>query len=53
MNLESLLTKVLPTMLQSWVALAIFIVFLISGRRFGGLVYKLIEPIIVLSLIHI
>ena len=39
MNLESLLTKVLPTMLQSWVALAIFIVFLISGRRFGGLVY--------------
>ena len=47
MNLESLLTKVLPTMLQSWVALAIFIVFLISGRRFGGLVYKLIEPIIV------
>ena len=47
MNLESLLTKVLPTMLQSWVVLALFIVFVISSRRFGGLIYKVIEPIIV------
>ena len=49
MNLESLLTKVLPTMLQSWVMLAFFIVFVISAKRFGGVLYRLIEPIIVPS----
>ncbi len=49
MNLESLLTKVLPTMLQSWVMLAFFIVFVISSKRFGGLLYRIIEPIIVPS----
>ena len=31
MNIESLVTKVLPTMLQSWIFLAFFIVFLIGS----------------------
>ena len=46
MNIESLVTKVLPTMLQSWIFLAFFIVFLIGSRRFFRLLYSLIRPII-------
>ena len=46
MNIESLVTKVLPTMLQSWIFLAFFIIFLIGSRRFFRLLYSLIRPII-------
>lgn len=46
MNIESLVTKVLPTMLQSWIFLAFFIVFLIGSRRGFMLLYSLIKPII-------
>ena len=45
MNIDSLITKVLPTMLQAWISLAIFIVFVLSMNRFGSFLY--------LSLIHI
>ena len=43
---NSLFTKVLPTMLQAWVALAIFIVVSLSMKRFGSFLYSLIRPII-------
>ena len=46
MNIESLVTKVLPTMLQSWIFLALFIVFMIASRRGFILLYSLIKPII-------
>ena len=46
MNIDSLVSKVLPTMLQAWVGLAIFIIFAISAKRFGDLLYNLIRPII-------
>ena len=46
MNIDSLLSKVLPTMLLAWIALAFFIIFAISMKRFGGLLYNLIKPII-------
>ena len=46
MNIESLVTKVLPTMLQSWIFLAFVIVFIITSRRGFGLLYSLIRPII-------
>lgn len=46
MNIDSLLSKVLPTMLQAWIALAFFIIFAISMNRFGSLLYNLIKPII-------
>ena len=46
MNIESLVTKVLPTMLWAWIFLAFFIVFMIGSRRSFGLFYSLIRPII-------
>ena len=46
MNIDSLITKVLPTMLQAWISLAIFIVFVLSMNRFGSFLYSLIRPII-------
>tara|TARA_B100000131_G_scaffold315436_1_gene353835 strand:+ start:8558 stop:11959 length:3402 start_codon:yes stop_codon:yes gene_type:complete len=46
MNIDSLVTKVLPTMLLAWVILAIVIVSSLATRRFFGLLYKLIKPII-------
>ena len=44
---SSLISEIIPTMIQSWVMLAVLIVFVLSMRRFGGLLYKAIEPIIV------
>ena len=44
---SSLFSEIIPTMIQSWVMLAVLIVLVISMRRFGGLLYKAIEPIIV------
>ena len=44
---SSLVSEIIPTMIQAWVMLAILIVLAISMKRFGGLLYKAIEPIIV------
>ena len=44
---SALISEIIPTMIQSWVMLAVLIVFVLSMRRFGGLLYKAIEPIIV------
>ena len=44
---SSLISEIIPTMIQAWVMLAVSIVFVLSMRRFGGLLYKAIEPIIV------
>lgn len=44
---NSLFSEIIPTMTQSWITLSLFIVFGISGRRVGGRLYRIIEPIIV------
>ena len=44
---SSLISEIIPTMIQSWVMLAVVIVLAISMKRFGGLLYKAVEPIIV------
>ena len=44
---SSLISEIVPTMILSWVMLAILIVLVISTKRFGGLLYRAIEPIIV------
>ena len=44
---NSLFSEIIPTMIQSWVALAIFIVLGGSFRIFGGRLYRILEPIIV------
>ena len=44
---NSLFSEIIPTMIQSWVALAIFIVLGGSFRIFGSRLYRIFEPIIV------
>ena len=44
---NSLFSEIIPTMIQAWVALAIFIVLGGSFRIFGGRLYRIFEPIIV------
>ncbi len=43
---SSLFSQIIPTMIQSWWALAFFILFAISMNRFGRFLYKLVKPII-------
>ena len=46
MNIDSLVTKVLPTMLQAWILLAFLIIFGLAFRRMLASAYSLIRPII-------
>ena len=46
MNIDSLITKVLPIMLQAWIALAFTIVLSLAVKSLLALIYSLIRPII-------
>ena len=46
MNVDSLITKVLPTMLQAWLFLAFLIIFGLAFRKMLASAYSLIRPII-------
>ncbi len=44
---SSLVSQIIPTMFQSWIALAFTIILVLGVRKLFGFLYTLIEPIIV------